>query len=322
MKEKREISYKNLSLQEKKIITCDLFDRYRRGETSPEESEVVESLEKDFIPEKDFTISDELIARLDKEIKDFVFERTIAKTKRQKITSIFFGSAASIALLIVGLILFQKRDDPRSNTPKEFIAESTIGNIKLPDGTHITLNAGTLIRYNDSREVWLQEGEAFFDVRPDAEQPFTVHLDNGLLIRVLGTSFTVQSYSELPFQQVDVLSGKVEVSSLDKQSVELFSDQKVTYRNGELLKGTTSAVKKASWRTETVILENASFDELHLRIRQLYQKEIIFEGVPEDISINIMLSKNVQPEEIATEIATLYTLSYYITNNEIIFQPQ
>ncbi|WP_373826535.1 FecR family protein, partial [Bacteroides heparinolyticus] len=197
-----------------------------------------------------------------------------------------------------------------------------IKRIALPDGSEITLNVGTSIRYNAAREVWLDEGEAFFDVTPDIENPFTVHLRNGLSVRVLGTSFTVQSYAELPFQQIDVLSGKVTVSAPDNETVELVSDQKATYRATKLSRQTTNAAQKAAWRTGTVVLVNASFAELRLRMRQLYGKNIVFEDVSQNISIHITLHRTAQPLEIADEIAALYGLSYRITPDKIVFQPQ
>jgi transmembrane sensor len=51
------------------------------------------------------------------------------------------------------------------------------------------------------RTVSLQ-GEAFFDVKPDAAHPFIINA-NGTEIRVLGTSFNVKAYKEAPVR-VDV----------------------------------------------------------------------------------------------------------------------
>ncbi len=51
-------------------------------------------------------------------------------------------------------------------------------------------------------------GEAFFDVAPDAARPFVIEA-SGTEIRVVGTSFNVKAYDEAV--RVDVKSGKVEV---------------------------------------------------------------------------------------------------------------
>lgn len=70
----------------------------------------------------------------------------------------------------------------------------------LSDGTTIHLNAGSSIKYpvkfieGAQREVFLN-GEAFFDVIKNSNQPFVVNV-NKLNVRVLGTKFNVSSYPE------------------------------------------------------------------------------------------------------------------------------
>ena len=309
-----------LSAKEKAAITRDLFERYRRGETSLVENEVIESLESAFIPEKEFEITDELIDELDAETTDFIFKK-IEKPKRRTLSPVLIGSVARIALLIIGFfVLYKPNSSPLITTEQEYLTTDTIKNITLSDGSEIILNSGTTLREN-SREVWLDEGEAFFDVKPD-KKPFIVYLRNGLKIQVLGTSFAVQSYSELPFQEISVVSGKVNVSTQSNQKVELETNEKAVYRNAKLSKQTTNAEQKVSWRTGTVVLENATAEELRLRIRQLYHKNIVFENQPETMSINITFDKTTPINEIVGEIAALYNFTYQVADDKIVFQSQ
>ncbi len=310
-----------LSAKEKSAITRDLFERYRRGETSQTENEVVESLESMFIPEKEFEITDELIDKIDAETTNFIFQK-IEKPKKRTLSPVLIGSVASIALLIIGLFVFyQPHSRQIGSLEKEYIATDAIQNITLADGTEIILNMGTTLR-ETSREVWLEEGEAFFNVKPNNSRPFIVHLRNGLTVRVTGTSFTIQSYAELPFQEVSVLSGNVNVSTPENKSLELAADQQATYHvaKKELTKESINSVQKASWRTGSIVLENASANELSFRIHQLFAKEVVFENRPGSISINITFDKNMAIDEIADEIAALYDLTYRITDNKIVFQ--
>ena len=216
---------------------------------------------------------------------------------------------------------------PQSQQTKDneiqYVATDAIKNITLSDGSQIILNSGTRLREN-SREVWLDEGEAFFNVKPDANNPFVVHLRNDLKVRVLGTSFTIQTYEELPLQEVSVLSGKVNVSIQNSPSIELIANQQAIYNvtEKELSKKTTNSAQKAAWRSGTIVLENGTAEELRLRIRQLYDKNIVFENQPEAMSINITLDKTAALNEIADEIATLYDLSYQIADDKIVFQSQ
>jgi transmembrane sensor len=88
--------------------------------------------------------------------------------------------------------------------------------VKLPDSSTITLSPSSRISYaqtfihNKKREVYL-EGEAFFDVKKDALNPFFVY-SHGLVTRVLGTSFLVKSTDA----NVEVLvkSGRVSVLAM------------------------------------------------------------------------------------------------------------
>lgn len=70
----------------------------------------------------------------------------------------------------------------------------------LSDGTQVTLNSGSSLRYpvnfitGKDRKVFLK-GEAFFDVAKDASHPFIVNADQ-INIRVLGTQFNLSFYPE------------------------------------------------------------------------------------------------------------------------------
>lgn len=90
-------------------------------------------------------------------------------------------------------------------------------NIVLPDGTYMTLNADSKISIPETfhpnhREVFLTEGEAFFEVSSDPEWPFLVHTGKAV-IRVLGTAFAIRSYPEDEEIRVVVSEGSVSLSS-------------------------------------------------------------------------------------------------------------
>lgn len=84
----------------------------------------------------------------------------------------------------------------------------------LPDGSKVFLNRNSQVSYNkdfakDNRDVTL-EGEAFFDVRPDAGRPFTVKA-GASRTKVLGTSFVIKAYEHKTIQ-LNVVTGKVAFS--------------------------------------------------------------------------------------------------------------
>ncbi|WP_126974389.1 FecR family protein [Gynurincola endophyticus] len=107
----------------------------------------------------------------------------------------------------------------------------------LPDSTIVFLSAGSKLIYpkefpNAGRDVQLY-GEAFFDVTPDKEHPFTIH-SGAIKTQVLGTSFKINAFDGYPFE-VAVSTGKVAVTTdLHNQAEHLASltpGMKVTYDN-------------------------------------------------------------------------------------------
>lgn len=66
--------------------------------------------------------------------------------------------------------------------------------VTFPDGTQLDLNTNSAIRVKYTareRTIYLERGEAFFDVAHDATRPFYVHADDRL-VQVLGTRFAVR----------------------------------------------------------------------------------------------------------------------------------
>lgn len=87
--------------------------------------------------------------------------------------------------------------------------------IRLSDGSRIKINAGSRLRYpvcfgKANREVWL-EGEAYFEVASDTTRRFIVHTGK-MDIRVLGTVFNVEAWSDAGYAKATLLSGNVEVA--------------------------------------------------------------------------------------------------------------
>lgn len=99
-------------------------------------------------------------------------------------------------------------------------AEADKKEVILPDGSKVFLNRNSQISYKkgfaaNHRLVQL-EGEAFFDVKPDASNPFIVTAGVSQT-QVLGTSFVIKAYENKTIQ-LNVVTGKVAFS--DKQGPE------------------------------------------------------------------------------------------------------
>ncbi|RRJ95709.1 DUF4974 domain-containing protein [Opitutaceae bacterium TAV4] len=108
--------------------------------------------------------------------------------------------------------------------------------LTLGDGTKITLNAGSSLRYPKTfgarnRAVRLA-GEAYFDVAHDQARPFIVETST-LRITVLGTRFNVKAFPDGTKAQVTLVQGKVEVTPVEgPQSAAAAAAKPVTLTSG------------------------------------------------------------------------------------------
>ena len=86
--------------------------------------------------------------------------------------------------------------------------------VPLPDGTRLELNTDTRLRSEvteEERVVWLERGEAYFEVAHDSERPFVIYA-GPRKVTVLGTKFSIRREGEAV--EVAVLEGKVRVDVL------------------------------------------------------------------------------------------------------------
>ena len=84
--------------------------------------------------------------------------------------------------------------------------------VPLADGTKVELNTQTSLRAAvtaKSREVWLDRGEAYFEVAHDPTRPFVVHA-GAKTVTVLGTKFSVRRNGDQV--EVAVVEGRVRVA--------------------------------------------------------------------------------------------------------------
>jgi mannose-6-phosphate isomerase-like protein (cupin superfamily) len=128
--------------------------------------------------------------------------------------------------------------------------------IALEDGSHVTLQPGASLSYpvhfnGQKRDVTLK-GNGFFTISKNASKPFYVY-SNDVIIKVLGTSFTVINNTRTHKTEVTVQTGSVAVSHLiktkknstkeqDMPGIVIRPNQRVIYDPGHDLLESTLAV--------------------------------------------------------------------------------
>lgn len=120
------------------------------------------------------------------------------------------AAAALLALAIFPAVMVARHDG--AETSKTYATE--IGgheSVPLADGSKLELNTQTQVRANLGglrREVWLDHGEAYFEVAHDTAHPFIVHA-GPKTVTVLGTKFSVRRDGDRV--EVAVVEGRVSV---------------------------------------------------------------------------------------------------------------
>lgn len=154
--------------------------------------------------------------------------------------------------------------------------------LRLPDGSEVTLAAGSTLRYpakfpRTSREVTL-EGEGFFTVEHDARRPFRVQAGD-LIATDLGTEFLVRAYPEDAGARVVVRSGEVSVRAKRSPGMSHGSQVIGPGQMGRLEAGGMPRVHRAdtaayfAWTRGTLVLDGTPLRDALPQLSRWYNLE-------------------------------------------------
>jgi len=158
--------------------------------------------------------------------------------------------------------------------------------LKLSDGTIVSLNSGTNLRYpeqfglNGNRDVYLT-GEAFFEVAKDKMHPFIVHA-NHADIEVLGTTFNVSAYPENPTVNSTLIEGSIRMSEAANSTnvILLEPNQMATWQNNskKLAVKEVDPAFYVAWTKGELAFKDTPFSIIAKIIQRTYDVEIINEN--------------------------------------------
>jgi transmembrane sensor len=158
--------------------------------------------------------------------------------------------------------------------------------VTLPDGSKVTLNANSNIKYdrswsdNEIREVWI-EGEAFLSVNHlhkngpvKDNQRFVVHTGS-LNVEVLGTSFNVNDRRGKT--EVALLDGKISLGLRNKNERPLIlaPGDIVEYAGGKLNKKPTNVVEYTSWKDGKLYFRDVPLSKILNYFEDIYGYKVI-----------------------------------------------
>jgi transmembrane sensor len=247
--------------------------------------------------------SEEYILSKDDEVETLKkINRSIFARPIQLFKNIKWVAAASV-IIGISVIWYWLSDEKNTNIPQTYSALVTnsekdlheVENLTskpikevLPDGSTIMLEKNSKISYvkdfkGNIREVFLS-GEAFFQVTKNPLKPFVIN-SNGLITKVLGTSFTIKAYENEKEIKVMVKSGKVSVY----KQVETAKEAIILNPNQQVVFDTKTTVFTKSIVENPIVLnkklENISLEfdgtpvsEVFKRLEKIYGIEIVYDN--------------------------------------------
>ena len=321
------------------LLTCYLAGECSRNEsdwvdqwikTNPENKKIFKDLKhvwdgmdrvediRSINIDEEWTSIEKRIAESDADVSPLKVKYRSERIQRFSLLRVAAGFAI-IALTTFAAIYFTRYSGyERVRTAME------IKEIELWDGSFITLNANSQIKYpkkfdKGSRTLSL-EGEAFFDVVPDKTRPFIVNAGD-IEVKVLGTSFNINAYKDHKVIEVLVSTGRVAISSVKHQDKKIVLDPG---NMGTFLKSESSFIKEKeadknslSWKTFKMEFSNENLGEVIKVLEKVYHTNIILKDPGLENSRITVSFDNQSLEAVLNVLEATLDLEFIRKNNTI-----
>lgn len=182
---------------------------------------------------------------------------------------------------LVGGILAYNAENVAGETAYNTITTPKGGQyqVMLPDGSRVWLNAASSLHFptvfpGSERKVTLT-GEAYFEIAADETKPFKV-MTRGTEIKVLGTRFNVNAYTDEAAVNTTLLQGSVVVEHNGKSALLKPGQQaQVTETIQVLDKVDTETL--IAWKNGRFSYNNTSLETIMKQVSRWYDVEVVFE---------------------------------------------
>jgi len=184
-------------------------------------------------------------------------------------------AAAAVLFLIAGFAYWSTATNSKTTLGAAY---GSIREYKLPDGSHVTLNANSKIvvgkdwKNDADREVWLK-GEAFFKVqKTPMKNNFVVHANNMDII-VTGTQFNVISREEE--SSVLLTEGSVTLRTADGKETYMKPGDFVRLEGNAPAKKPADEERILAWKQSKLDFENTPMNEVAKIITRHYGIKVV-----------------------------------------------
>jgi len=201
------------------------------------------------------------------------------------------GSAIALALVAIVAGSFVYLKEPASHTYSTPVGGREV--LSLADGSQIELNTDTVLRIAgkaDTRKVWLDRGEAYFQIRHNAAHPFIVNV-SGHRVTDIGTKFSIRTDAHRTEIALTEGSAKVEAAS-GSDGV-----PPVTLKPGDVAIATAKSIyvtkkperlldDELGWRRGVLIFDNTTLAEAAVQFNRYSMRKLVVEGAAANLRVD------------------------------------
>ncbi|NBA77899.1 DUF4974 domain-containing protein [Emticicia sp. ODNR4P] len=313
-----------------------ILQEYLSGKESPEGKALFDQWAQSLYEDKSFQPSDTEEALSKAQQKMWV---NISSKKDTPIirlaTSWAHRAGIAASVLLISILAWKWIGKYNQPVPEYELSYQTIrtkagehATVTLEDGSKVFLNGASSLRFptklqGQTRHVYL-EGEAYFEVTHNPQQPFIVSSKH-LNTTVKGTTFDVHDYTQDTQANVTVLTGKVavEMANNPQRYCLILPNQVCTYQNEKANLSQSSIIdarESISWRERKVYFKRERMDLVFRKLERMY--EVSFQvNNPQLMDCTWIASfENASLEEVLQLMQSSLGIQYQIKGKEVIIK--
>ncbi|MDO4950062.1 MAG: FecR domain-containing protein [Bacteroidales bacterium] len=231
----------------------------------------------------------------------------------------WMGYALAVCVGIVATLLLthERQTIDYTQCYQEFRAPAgQRAQLTLPDGTVVWLNANTTVSYpqvfaENERHIKLN-GEAFFDVAHNKQQPFVVETSTQQ-VRVLGTKFNVFDYNDNKQFTVALIDGSVELldKTGEKRLTALKPWERVDIIDGKATRSQFTNDDFLQWKQGIYSFDNWRFGDIVGKLELYYDVRIVMKSEAlKNFMVNGKFRQRDGIESVLRNIQKIYPMKY------------
>ena len=185
--------------------------------------------------------------------------------------------------------------------------------VRLPDGTHVWLNAASSLTYpttfsSAERKVSLT-GEGYFEVAGNAKKPFLIEVDGQTEVKVLGTQFNINAYPEEKTMNTTLVEGAVLLRSKNRSARLVPGQQGQIDKGGDpiALVDHVDLDQVMAWKNGFFSTGEASLEMIMRQVERWYDVKVVYKEAVEaefvaKLPRDLPLSKLLQLLELTKQV--------------------